>query len=111
LDRIGELRSRVKIYKSTYTSNDFGGFTQTWSLVDTVWASVKGFKDSEKIQFNQVYETATCKVTMRHRPDINANTRLYYNDRFLNVISVEWQESKKGFTVAICEDTQGEQYE
>ena len=85
---INNYRSRIKIYKRSYTANSFGGFVQALTEVDTVWCKIEALTGREKMQYAQVYPTAQFKITMRYRPDVNTDMKLFRNNRYWNILSV-----------------------
>ena len=85
---INNYRSRIKIYRRVYTSNSFGGYSQTWTEIDEVWCRIMPLTGREAMQYQQIYPTANYRILMRYRPDVNGNMRLYYNKRYWNILSV-----------------------
>ena len=85
---INNYRSRITIYKRAYTANSHGGFSQTWTEVDTVWCKIIPLVGREGMQYKQAYPTAQYRVVIRYRPDVSTDMRLYYNKKYYNILSV-----------------------
>ena len=105
---IGNYRSRVKIYKRVYTSNGMGGFSQTLSEVDTVWAEVMPMSGREATRFRQAYPTATFRIRMRYRRDVNTDYKIYYNSKYHNILYVEDTDNKQDELIILTEVTESE---
>lgn len=86
---INNYKSRIMIYKRAYTANGHGGFTQSWTEVDTVWCKITPLVGREAFNYRQVFPKANYKVLMRYRPDVNQDMRLYYNHRYWDILSVQ----------------------
>jgi SPP1 family predicted phage head-tail adaptor len=85
---INNYRSRIDIQKISYTSNNFGGYTTTWTTIDTVWASISPLTGKEVFLYRQMYPKIEYKVQIRYRKDINPDYRIYYNKKYFNILSV-----------------------
>ena len=109
MPNVNEYRSRIGIYKRVLVANGFGGFTKTWSEVDTVWCNITPLRGNETVRYMQVWPTAVNAVTMRYRPDVNTDFRLYYRKKFYNILSVVNVDNLDDELEILTEVTQGEQ--
>ena len=85
---INNYRSRILIYKRVYTPTDLGGFTETLTLIDTVWAKITPMQGKELLNYRQVYPTAQDKINIRYRPDMNPDFKILYGSTYHNILSV-----------------------
>ena len=106
---INEYRSRIQIYKRAYTTNSMGGFTQTMTLVDTVWCKVEPLTGLEEFRYQMAYAIGKYKVTMRYRPDVNTDMKLFYRKNYMDIISVQDVNSMRDELEIMAEVTHGEQ--
>jgi SPP1 family predicted phage head-tail adaptor len=106
---INNYRSRIKIYRRVLTSNSFGGFSQTQTEVDTVWCRITPLTGRESLQYKQVYPTADYRILMRYRPDVNTNYRLFYNNRYMNILSVTDIDNRHDELEILAERKQSEE--
>ena len=109
MPNVNNYRSRIGIYKRVLTANGFGGFTQTWSKVDTVWCEVSPLSTNETMRYQQVWPTASNSIKMRYRKDVTTDYRLFYRNRFYNVLSVVNVDNLDDELEILTEVTQGEQ--
>lgn len=105
---INKYRSRVGIYKRVYTSNDMGGYSQTLSEISTVWCNITPLVGRELMKYSQVYPTAQYKITMRYRPDVNTEMKLYYNKHYWNILSVQDLDNMQDELEILAQNTPSE---
>ena len=84
----GKLRQRVTIQELVRTDDGYGGITETWQDVATVWAAVEPLRGNERYRAQQVQSELSHKVTMRYRAEIKPQTRLLYGVRVLEIEAV-----------------------
>lgn len=65
---IGELDQRVDLQRRSDDPAAGGGTTETYTTIATVWAKVEAISGSLYFASQQVQETTTHAVTIRHRP-------------------------------------------
>lgn len=107
---VNDYKSRVKIYvKKTYATNDFGGYSTSWTLVDTVWGKLDPLSGRELIQYKQNFPTAQYAVRIRYRAKMNTNMRLRYRSRNLDIHYIEDIGNRHEELKIICEDVNDEQ--
>lgn len=84
---INEYRSRIKLYKRSYTSNDMGGYSQSLILVATLWSKIEDLGGKEQLLFNKVSADKQYKISIRYRSDINPDMKVLYNKKYFNIIT------------------------
>jgi len=83
---IDNYKSRIKFEKISYVSNDFGGYTTTWAEVFTTWAQISPLQGREAVEYRTIYPTAQYIIRIRYRHDIKFTMRIFYNNRYLNIL-------------------------
>lgn len=89
-----QLRARVKIQRKTQASDGMGGWTETWSRGDDLWALWKPMSGSERVRAMGIEPTLAVKAVIRFRGDENgapyysAADRLTYRGRTYNIKTV-----------------------
>ena len=72
----GRLDRRVKLQQKTAARGELGGHQEVWRDLATVWAEVRDLSGREIFNARAVGSAATRIVTMRYRPDIQAEHRV-----------------------------------
>lgn len=98
----GKLRHRVTIQQPTSVTDSYGGQSQTWSDVATVWASVEPLSGNERWRAQQVQPGISHKVTLRYRAGINSSMRIVHEARNLNIDAVLNTDERNIELVLMC---------
>lgn len=93
------MRHRVTIQSVSQASDSQGGYTDTWTDGDTVFASIEPIKAWEKMQAQQMQVPVTHKITMRYRSDVTAASRLKFGTRIFWVKEVINVEERNRFLI------------
>ena len=91
------MDKRITFEQVAETPDGGGGFTNAWSTVATVWASVKPISGREKFQAEQMETPIAHKVICRYRSDITTKNRFTYDGRTFNILDVIDLEERKAF--------------
>lgn len=106
---VNKYRSRIKIYKRSYISNGFGGQTESNVLVDTVWAGINQVINqtatNEDIRYKQVWPKPQYSIKIRYRPDINNDFKIFYNNKYFDILAVIDKDNRHDELEIICEVT------
>lgn len=86
--RIGRQRHRLVLESSTETRDAAGGVTQTWALVEVLWASIDPVKVDERPTSAQVGATATHKLRMRYYSGLTHSMRFKFGSRYFYVVEI-----------------------
>lgn len=96
LDRTGkktlatEARHRIQIQRVTNVSDGEGGFTETWTTLNTVWAAVYPIRAQQRFEYKSIDVEATHYVKVRGYIDITAKDIIVFKGtRKLEVLTVE----------------------
>jgi SPP1 family predicted phage head-tail adaptor len=84
----GSLRHRVTIQQKAIGVDAFGGATETWTDVVTVWAAVEPMQGRELANAQTVSAETTTKITMRYRPWVIPANRIVFEGKYYNLQSV-----------------------
>lgn len=84
-----ESRHYVSVQRLTQSSDGEGGFTSEWKTEDNIWASVNPIRAIQQYQFKSINVDATHHVTTRGYTDINEKDRILFNERILEVLTIE----------------------
>jgi len=80
---IGEMRHRVAVRSATQTNN-LGVLVDSWSTIETVYASIRMLRADEVVNASQTEGIYTHEFTMRYRDDLGtADTEMLNKYRLL----------------------------
>ena len=86
----GDLNKPVKLQLKGKTSDDIGGFEETWSNVaDPYWVKIEPLHGRQAYEVGQRFSAVTHVVTGRYQSGISAAThRLVYGDRVFRIEAI-----------------------
>lgn len=104
--RIGPLRHRVNIQRPVPTQNDFGEEIITWSTLASVWANVLPASGRESYipSGEQQLAVITHRVQLRYRTDLGPKMRVVWEDRSLDIESVQDPTGKRAYLMVLCRE-------
>ena len=86
------LKHRVTLQEAVQTSDGAGGFSTSWSDVDTVWAEIMPFSSrsttQERLEAEQLQAQQRYRVTIRYQSGVQASMRIKYGSRVFDILSV-----------------------
>ena len=90
----GMMRERVTIKRAQVTTDATGqqvyAYNGTGQQTDTVWASVRSTNQrKDSAGESQPIGAETFEVRIRHRTDVDYDTRLIWGNRTLEVVAIE----------------------
>lgn len=102
----GNLRHRVTIEHRTRASDGRGGFTEAWSPLATVWASVLPRRGvTERIEAQQLVSVIIYEVIIRYRSDITSDMRVVWDGCTLYLIGPPYDPNgRRQYLVLECEE-------
>lgn len=89
-----QLRQRVTIQSKTQVADGMGGFTETWSAGDDLWAMWTPLRGSERVQGMRIQPNIIVKAVIRFRgnddgaPYYSAEDRVVYKGRTYNITAI-----------------------
>jgi SPP1 family predicted phage head-tail adaptor len=102
--RVGRLRHRVTIQAETATADAGGGYAATWADVATVWARIEAMAGRELVLGGVIRGDASHRVTMRYRSGVSPDSRLVYDGRVFDVLSVANTEERDEVLTLMCRE-------
>jgi SPP1 family predicted phage head-tail adaptor len=105
----GILRSRIIIEQKVFADNGFGGHTETWSALATVWAKVEHLSGRELQMAQQVSPEITYEITIRYRSDVTTNCRINYAGQHFDIRDVKDLDNMHKWLFLKCEVWESEQ--
>jgi SPP1 family predicted phage head-tail adaptor len=84
----GELRTELALEACTPQPDGFGGFTESWVEIATLFAKIEPISAESVFGADQTLETVTHRIMLRHRDGIASGMRLTKPGRFLEIITV-----------------------
>jgi SPP1 family predicted phage head-tail adaptor len=106
--RAGELRHLITLQTpSTAAPDGDGGFTNTWTDLATVWASIvpATARDLERVVAGTVQSSATHLVTIRYLAGVTTKTRVVFGSRLLSVTGVQNTDERNISLVLVCQES------
>lgn len=89
------LKRRVVIEQPVDAADAQGGFTRSWQTLASVWAELLPLSGREALTDERLNASATYRVVMRYRADVDASKRLKFGARIFNIRSVIVPEEAK----------------
>lgn len=83
--RAGRLRHRVRLQRKTAARDSYGAEVETWSDLDTIWASVEPISGREYFQVQQVQSEITHRIRMRYYSGLRFDDRILWGVRIFNI--------------------------
>lgn len=88
------LKERVVIEQPSSVADEFGGLSVSWETLATVWAEVLPIQQfREREQAGQVNASASYRIRLRKRSDVNATMRCLWNGHVLMIHSLHEQDA------------------
>lgn len=72
------LNRKIELQQLVKTPTATGGFTQVWTSVAFLWASIKNTSGSELLHADQLGATSFSDFTIRYRSNINELMKIVY---------------------------------
>ncbi len=86
------LKHRVTLQEAIKSADGAGGFSTSWSDVNTVWAEIAPFSSRSTTQQRLVAEQLDVqqryRITIRYQSGVDAGMRIKYGSRAFNILSV-----------------------
>jgi len=82
------LNKRITIQSKTKTSDNLGGYSETWSNLKTLWAEIKPTLNTDNFEGNQIEEKTNYTITIRYYSALTTKCRIKYDNRIFNIIGI-----------------------
>lgn len=88
MPRAGLLRHRVQIQRKSVVVSATGTETETWTTIDTVWASVSPVEGREVVQGIRLLADVTHLIELRYRAGLTPADRFVFGNRIFDVVQL-----------------------
>lgn len=95
----GALRSEFVLEECVTTPDAFGGHSQSWVEVATLFTRIEPLAAESRFGGDQTLETATHRLTLRWRPGVKSGMRFRRNLRVLDIITVHDPDETQRYLV------------
>jgi len=85
---IADYNKRIVLQKPRVARTAQGGYTTTWSTVDTVWARILPVSAKESRETDKETMTISHTVSIRYRRDIRPTWRLNFKLRYFALVGI-----------------------
>ena len=103
--RIGPLRHRVAIQNASASQDEYGDDSaRTFSTDETVWGSVEPLNGRELLNAQQVQAETTHRIRIRYTTSVTAKSRLVWESRTFEVVSLIDSKEKKRMIELMCKE-------
>ena len=99
-----EARHRISFQTFTTVGDGEGGFTNTWSTAQTVWAAIYPIKASQMFEYNTVNEEITHIIKLRGYIVINSTMRILFGTRIFEILTTENLQERDFVQVLACKE-------
>ena len=104
---IGKLKHRITIEQPSRTADTYGGYTETWTTLVTVWAKIEPTKGLDRFFAHKVEHITTHKITIRERDDITSKMRISFDQRYFYIKGIKRIDEANRWIELHCEEGVG----
>ncbi|MCB1522112.1 MAG: phage head closure protein [Hyphomicrobiaceae bacterium] len=101
---MGDLRHRVVLEAASRADDGSGGAVETWTEVDTVWASIKPTSGGERDIANQIAGRVTHEIAIRFRDGVRPEMRFRLDARIFEILAVVDDGERRRFLKCLSEE-------
>jgi SPP1 family predicted phage head-tail adaptor len=101
---IGLFKQRITLEESTNSSDNYGGFTQTWETKRECWGKIVPLEGKEFIEALKLTTTVTHTIYIRKYDEVKPSWRVKYNNRYFDIKHVFTIKEKGVYTKMFCEE-------
>ncbi len=87
------LRERLVLQESHITADDFGGYTQTWSERQTIWAAIEPMAGRQRSPARCA--PASYRVRVRFGCHLQGVTRVMWGKKLFSIVSAPTTDPKR----------------
>jgi len=98
------MRERVILRANTYTKDALGGNIPTTTDLATVWARVQPLRGQELKDIGRLAAKQLYLVVIRHRTDLTTDNIIIWDNKTLNIRSIQNRDERSQFLSMECED-------
>ena len=94
---IGAMRHRLVLETPVDTPDGAGGAARAWTTVATVWAGLRPFGASERVDADAEEHAATHRVLVRWRDDVTAKDRFRLGAHIFEIRALADPDERRRF--------------
>jgi SPP1 family predicted phage head-tail adaptor len=98
------LRQRLTLEALERTSDEGGGFTETWIEVATLSAALRPIGGGERVETGRLAGTITHEVVLRYRQGVVPAMRFRKATRIFHILAVIDVEERRRWLKCLCEE-------
>lgn len=105
--RPGDLREVISIQERSETSDNMGGFTETWANVSgmgSVRAAIWPISANELLRSEQQQFNISHRIRIWYRDGINSNMKIIHGTRTFNIKSIINLKEQNRIIEMLCEE-------
>jgi SPP1 family predicted phage head-tail adaptor len=95
--KIADLRQRIKFQNLVRAPDGQGGFTESWTDFQEVWAQVVPASAKELYFAQQIRPEITHKITIRNLIGLNTSMRILFGSRVFQVKGIRNEDERLWF--------------
>lgn len=98
-----ESQHRVTIQERADTTDEEGGFTENWTDLKTIWASILPIQARQQFVYKSINVDATHLIRIRGMIDVSETiNRVKWGDRIFEILTVENLQERNFVKVLTC---------
>jgi len=99
-----DLRHRLVLEELSRTSDDGGGFTESWVTVATLWCDLRPVGGAEGFESDRLAGRVSHEIALRYRPDVVPAMRFRKGARVFHIVSVINVDERNRWLKCLCEE-------
>jgi SPP1 family predicted phage head-tail adaptor len=103
----GALRTEFSLQGATAIPDGLGGFGEEWTEVATVFARIEPLSAESRFGAGQMLETATHRITLRHRQGVLSGMRFCRAGRAFDIVTVHDPDESGRYLVCRAQEKAG----
>lgn len=103
---IGQLKTRLGLYRAQETPDELGGSVTNWLFERALWAAITPKTVTEHRENGRLAVTQSYHVVIHFRDDFPERARLMWGQRILRVIASSDPDNRRERLHLICEEEQ-----
>ena len=105
----GELDNYITIYQLTRTQDSYGGYSNSRSILKSIWAKIVPHKGTEKVEDDTITGTLKVAFLVRYDSDLELDSatvspqrkfQIYYLSKYWELESTEYNGRGKGIVLS-----------
>ena len=102
--RSGDLNKYITIQHPTKASDGMGGFTETFTDADSIFAAIWPISATELVRSMQQTMEITHRIRIRYRSAFRPDWRIKFGNRYFNILSIINPNEKNELLDLMCRE-------